>query len=195
MKNFFTFTSSLAMVLFLVGSALAIPTTWTETIDWENDIYFSSTSNNNWLDYDFSYFHNITNDGFLPGTDLVTEYLLEVALYDDSSDDRVEGATIIQLPLIEVPNLTDPDTNTSYNFSLEFIEIGWTVAGLLDINHDGTLNIWVEREKGDFYLDWSTITAYGDNGDCAPVPEPSTMLLLGLGLAGFAGYRRFKKTN
>ena len=33
---------------------------------------------------------------------------------------------------------------------------------------------------------------YGGGGT-QPVPEPCTMLLLGLGLVGFAGVRRFKK--
>lgn len=42
-------------------------------------------------------------------------------------------------------------------------------------------------------VDYSKLTVTGDTGGSAPVPEPSTMLLLGLGLMGLAGVRRFKK--
>ena len=35
-----------------------------------------------------------------------------------------------------------------------------------------------------------------DSGNTAPIPEPSTFLLMGIGLAGLVGYRRkFKKNN
>ena len=52
------------------------------------------------------------------------------------------------------------------------------------------------------YTNWNTINGsvltgfdFTANGGANPVPEPSTMLLLGSGLAGLAGYgrRRFKK--
>ena len=45
---------------------------------------------------------------------------------------------------------------------------------------------------GDFYFDYAKLTAYGCDNGAAPVPEPATMLLLGTGLVGIAGYGRKK---
>ena len=193
MKKLLTILCSLVMVSCLAGTALAIPTTWTELLDWGPDIKLTDSGILGEGSDHFDYYHDLGTDGFLSawevgGDDIVTSYQLEIGINDDS-DRKDEIAWIIQ------PGLTDPDTITSYDFSLDFATIGATVAGVVDIMDDGTLNIRIEPVKGDFFLDYSEIRAYGDNGGSAPVPEPSTMLLLGLGLAGFAGFRRFKKSN
>lgn len=55
----------------------------------------------------------------------------------------------------------------------------------------GILSIW-----GDFYIDSSTLTVdYTPSNDTAPVPEPATILLTGLGLTGIAAFQRRRNAN
>jgi hypothetical protein len=184
MKKFVVFLCSMFFLFGVAPSAGAIPTSWTDKIDWSPDVSLEDAPWWKEASDDFSYFHDLGNDGFVSyfegGDDYIDSYNLRVRLYDD--DDSREGAVIFQ------PGLLDPDTSTKYDFSWDFADIGWTLAGLVDINHDGTLNVLVEPTRGDFYLDWSEVIAYGDNGD--PVPEPATMLLLGCGLIGLAAVGR-----
>lgn len=172
------------LVLSLAGVASAIPYNWSETIDWDPDAKLNRS--NQW----FTYYHDLRNDGFNSEFDTVYSYGLTIRLYDDG-DNRAERAYIWQPG---IPIIGDPDTRTRYNFTFDDIEIGWTLLGLIDINDDGTLNLGIQRTRGDFFVDWSKINASGYKGTdpSAPVPEPTTMLLLGTGLAGMAAISRRK---
>ena len=183
MKKFLLFLCAVMLVFGMVGSAMAIPTTWTDTQDWNPDQYIGWYAS-------FDYSLDIGNDGFVGlldgGDDCVTSYSLTVALHDDGG--RWDGA---EIAFIDQPGLIG---DGFYDFSYSSQTYGWSVAGLIDITVDGTLNVSIDSCWGDFYLDSSTVVAQGDNG-AAPVPEPSTILLLGLGLIGMVGYgrKRFSK--
>ena len=127
----------------------------------------------------YSYTHDITDNGFDVGQDLVTSYDLSIGLYDDSDCDRSEWAWI---------NLPGLVTDGIFKIDYEDIQRGWSIAGLISLNTTGTLGVEITRLAGDFYFGESTLNAYGCEAN--PVPLPASAILLGTGLVGLIGFRR-----
>lgn len=167
----------------MVGVAGAVPMTWTDSEDWNPDHYVSWFS-----EYDFTL--DISDDGFVGifegGDDIVFGYSLTVDIFDDGGRrDRGEIAYIDQ------PGIFG---DGFYNFSYTSQTLGWSLAGIVSLNLNGELNVTVDSWYGDFYLDAASVTAWGDDGT-APVPEPSTILLMGVGLVGLVGVGRKRFVN
>lgn len=181
MKEFRILLASLLLMLCSSSVALAIPTVWTDYIDWENNIYLKAA----WLFDGFGYYHDIADSGFnstwMGGDDEISSFQLDISLYD--TDKKSETARIFA-----------PLSGGRYNFNLTFATFETSIDGYIDLMHDGTLNVYIDPKSGDFYADWSRLTVNGDNGDRtpAPVPEPATLMLLGTGLVGIAGVGRKK---
>ncbi len=186
MKKLLMFLCTVTFVLGVVGSANAIPITWTDKIDFTPDIYIS------WFGSK-SYTHDISDgaDGYkgilMGGDDYLTGYSLIVELYDDGGCwDWCELAYVDQPGFI---------ADGFYNFNYSNITLGWSFAGLVSLSTDGQMEVSINSWWGDFYLDSSTLIAYGDNeGGAMPVPEPATMFLMGVGLLAIGNLgKRVKK--
>jgi len=176
MKKLIILASAFLLVFGVVGVAGAY--TWTDVEDFDPDLYVGWFASQ-------SYTHDLTDVAPIPFTpleDLIYSYSLSVAVYDDGGwFDSGEVAFINQPGAIG---------DGLYNFSWTSQTFGWSIAGLIDLNIDGIIGISIDSWYGDFYIASSTLIAEGI--DNAPVPEPATMLLLGVGLVGLAGAGRKK---
>jgi PEP-CTERM motif len=171
----------LALVICTLGFATSahadfIPASWTDIKTFSGGHYIGGGTS-------YPYTHNLNDDGFHTGSDLITQFMLTINLKDDERYDTYETA------LIDLPGITGD--SYVYNFGLSGAEYGgWSIAGLLQLNLLGTLCVTIQSVKGDFILESSTLVAKG----YANVPEPGALGLLGIGLLGMAASMRRRKS-
>lgn len=131
-----------------------------------------------------SYTHNIITDidgpngAFNPSTDTLSSANLNLNLTSSNNSNRPIGITL------------DGTLSGSYTFN----DLAWDAisVNIAWLQTDGILNVTLTRGsgQGSVKITQSELTATGDRNDPVPTPEPTTMLLLGLGLIGLAGARR-----
>jgi hypothetical protein len=180
MKKHILSTLIVMLTLVFAQPAFAVPMTWTDSHN-PQDIFFGSNDVKT-----YSYTHDIRDEGFGVGEDLVLAYDLSINLYDDKDKLSTEYARI-DLPGLYADRVVEIDYAN--------VDLGMSLVGWVMLNLTGQLDVTINWKSGDFYFGDSLLTAYGlesnPNGT-APVPEPASMLLLGTGLIGLAGLGRKK---
>lgn len=174
MKNLLKI-ASIALLACAASVAQAKPMAWVDSIDFTPEIYFGSARQGGIST--FTYTHNLLDNGFVPGTDLIFDYDLSIGLFDDR-DRRGEWA------FIDAPGLiADKIVEVNYND----VDMGVSLIGLFSLNLTGMLEITINRIAGDFFLGSSELNARGKTHS---VPESSSVVLMLLGLFGIAFARR-----
>jgi hypothetical protein len=163
--------SLIISIFFLCGTALAVPFTWTDTFDPSPD---SKNTSIDPIIGTYTYSHDLKD--FTLGEDVITGYTLTLSLYDDH--DCQPEIAFVNLPGIK------GDGFYNFSFSKQGHEYDWSFAGVMSLNKYGRLDVTIYSLWGDFFFDWSKLTAWGEN-HTAPVPEPASMLLFGTGLIVF----------
>lgn len=157
-------TVCMVFILF-AGNAYAL---WIDVYDPTNVLLNSGNTS-------YQYTHDITDNGFDVGFENVWAFNLLVDLNNESGNEA------------SVDIRGDGEGRYDYNFWVE--NLGIWVWGDATLNETGMLTVNIYRNEGSFYFAKSTLTALGND---VAVPEPTTMLLLGLGLVGIAAVRRRK---
>jgi hypothetical protein len=163
-------------LLFCASSAFGYSYSWTGTYD-PTDIVIGGIYN-----------REISLDGFNQSTDTVTSAKFVFYLYDDNDTSPERGAVQFSSYNLDYKSWTIVG-NTSAPY--EAVAPSTVFWGLLD---DGSTYFDLYATTGDFKFDKVVLYAEGNRDGANPVPEPATMLMLGLGLVGLAGFGR-KKFN
>lgn len=176
MKKLLSLLIGVALIVGVAGVAGAV--TYTEDV--QLDTWLSGSGSISWL-------HNTPIDLSVPPDTVNSATLTIGANYVNGNNDQVYAEAIALGTLTNgVVTWTNWFAYSASVFDATSIFSTWGSGD----NFDVTLN-YNEVRAGLLYLDFSRLALNYDNG--VAVPEPATMLLLGLGLLGVAVIRRFKK--